>query len=478
MRLDVLKSGRSATLVLVGIAALVVGGLAVTVSGGESSPAAPSTGVVRDGLLDERAMMATIEPMLTEARELLVAHVYSEQFNRFVRPCAADLQIDEVRASRGLGKADLPSLQQRLRLISPGIPLPGDHAGDLSCMLAEAGVWILAVRDTGPGRVVLTMLAGPGNLLEVEVETPVSADSEELKLTAVSLVKSPVKGTALLLRPRPADAADLTGRFTRVTEAYMSATDSMRVLAALAGRGDVDLRTVGVTNPPQREAERLARAAEPGCAETGACEVMHCGPMQRDNDVTRAALFTPADKAMICDALATWQTERHPPGGPDARTVRRALILALQADLPEADQAGPVSRVVVEHTLAGTRMLITSDLLPMLTTLPQVSQAVREVELEGCSGDPERQRCAVRAEVEVFSNARNMPAGPQKEMLEAAFGTLGLVERSLSLDFERRNARWHLVDPGAVVAALTDRSAGVVRKGPIDYFVEGIEAMR
>ncbi|SEA93435.1 hypothetical protein [Rubrimonas cliftonensis] len=394
---------------------------------------------------------------------------------RFVTPCARGLTEAAARAAWGV-PPDRPVALDPLRLLAPGVDLAARHAGDFGCALIEAGFWPVHLTFSGEGRLALTLVQDGARELLVEFETADPLDAAEITVDAVSLVAPQRGGRPIVLRPRPADAADHVGRREAETR-ELSAAESLGALAAMAGLGTFDLAAAGVATEASRAEATAAAAAEPGCAETGACVVPPCGPARRDSAALREALYSPEDKAMICETLAAWRTERHPPGAPDARIVRRALVMALQDLTPEEDVSEGIGRVVTEHSLSGTRFIVTNTLGVALMGLPLQAQTVRAVEVGRCRGDDARRTCEATAEVELFSRAVNMPESVQKALVEAMLGPPRTYEARLSLDFVRRNARWELEAPRAVAGAALDWSEGLILKGPAAYFIEDVERL-
>jgi hypothetical protein len=136
------------------------------------------------------------------------------------------------------------------------------------------------------------------------------------------------------------------------------------------------------------------------------------------------------------------------------------------------------TRLVTEHTTSGIRFVGFSELMPGLMTTPVLSQTVREVQVGGCRGDRRRQWCDLKAEMEVFSRAVNMPPGmPQTALLETLGFPSRTFEKTLQLEFRRRNARWELQDGEKVADALFDLQDARITKTVGDYLVEKLRAL-
>lgn len=244
---------------------------------------------------------------------------------------------------------------------------------------------------------------------------------------------------------------------------------------SLVGRGTYDLTAIGVQSAQDKLAADAAVAAEPGCAQTRACAVPACAPARRDNALLREALFSPDTKADICATLERWHTERHPAEAPTDDVARRAMILALQAAMPEQDVTDGLSRVVVEHSRAGTRFIAFNEIAPALFTIPLQVQTIRDASVGRCTGDAQALSCDVTVTVEIFSRAAHMPDSVQKVLAEAMLGPPRTYDTETTVIFTRRNARWDIADPQAALEAALDWSDALIAKGPVEYFIEGIK---
>lgn len=410
---------------------------------------------IDDGYLTAEQANAIRDSWPKETRQQLIDHVYSNRFNRQIRPCGEDPSL-----------ADLPAA----KLSGKGFKLPRRHRDDLSCALVEAGVYLLSERGrTGTDFVTLVSVVDGEQVLEIEVQR-----DEDGVVQQVYGLHAPDVGR-LLLRPRP-DHAPGIGRFGKKVEREVSAAKSLDAVRALLGNADFDLSAVGFGLAPDETDPK----DEPGCAETGECPVLACAPAPADEPILRQALFSAKDKReIVCPTLERWQTERHRISPPSDAVVRRALVIAAISRAPESDTRRDGTRVVTEHSTSGTRFVGFSELIPGLVTTPVLSSTVRDVEVTGCKGDERRQRCEAKVVLEVFSRAVNMPGNmPQTALVESLGFPSRTFEKTLALEFRRRNARWQLQDAEATADKLFDLQDARITKTVGDYLLEKLRAMQ
>ncbi|MEO0421568.1 MAG: hypothetical protein AAF184_04490 [Pseudomonadota bacterium] len=409
---------------------------------------------VDDGYLTPEQAKAIQDGWPKETRQQLIDHVYSNRFNRRIRPCGEDPALADVPAAKLSGK---------------GFKLPRRHGDDLSCALVEAGIYLLRERGrSGTDFVTLVGVADGEQVLEIEVQR-----DEDGVVQQVYGLHAPEIGR-LLLRPRP-DGAPGIGRFGKKVEREVSAKQSLDALRALLGEAEFDLSPVGFGLAPDETDPK----DEPGCAETGKCPVLACGPAPSDQAILRQALFSAKDKQeIVCPTLARWQTERHRISSPSDAVVRRALVIAAISRAPESDTRRDGTRIVTEHSNSGTRFVAFSELLPGVVTTPVLSHTVRKVQVIGCEGDKRRQRCSAKVALEVFSRAVNMPKNmPQTALIESLGFPSRSFEKTLTFEFDRRNARWELRDADRVADELFDLQDARITKTVSDYLLEKLRAM-
>ncbi|MEM9385239.1 MAG: hypothetical protein AAGA68_09285 [Pseudomonadota bacterium] len=409
---------------------------------------------IDDGYLTPEQAKTIRDSWPKETRQQLIDYVYSNRFNRQVRPCGEDPALENVPAVKLSGK---------------GFKLPRRHRDDLSCALVEAGIYLLGERGrSSTDFVTLVGVADGERVLEIEVQR-----DEGGVVQQVYGLHAPDIGR-LLLRPRP-DNAPGVGRFGKKVEREVSASQSLDAVRALLGNASFDLSVVGFGLAPDETDPK----DEPGCAETGKCPLLACGPAPSDQAVLRQALFSAEDKReIVCPTLERWQTERHRISSPTDNVVRRALVIAAISRAPESDTRRDGVRIVTEHSTSGTRFVGFSELLPGLVTTPVLSQTVRKVEVIGCEGDKRRQRCEAKVALEVFSRVVNMPRNmPQTALVESLGFPSRSFEKTMTLEFRRRNARWELQDAEKTADALFDLQDARITKTVSDYLVEKLRAM-
>ncbi len=187
---------------------------------------------VDDGYLTPAQAERIVERWSDDVRDQLLEHVYSEQANRYVRACGKD----PLRA--------LPAA----RLSGEGFQLSGHHANDLSCALAEAGVYLIAERGDGASPTTLVTVADGTGVLEIEVQRTADGVVQQ-----VYSLYAPEVGR-LLLRPGPVDVP-VTIIAGDVTEQPVTAAESLDAIRALLGRSEFDLSALGIA-PTVNERER------------------------------------------------------------------------------------------------------------------------------------------------------------------------------------------------------------------------------
>ncbi|MEO0974487.1 MAG: hypothetical protein AAFX85_15465, partial [Pseudomonadota bacterium] len=286
--------------------------------------------LVDDGYLTPEQAKIITDRWPRELTQQLIDYVYSNRFNRPIRPCGQAPDSDTPAAL----------------LSGDGFHLHRRYGGDLSCALVDADIYLLRERGRPDAKLItLVAVADSERVLEIEVER--DADGKVLQVYGLN---APDLGR-LLLRPRP-DSAPGIGRFEKTIEQPVSAAKSLDAIRALLGTASFDLSAVGFGLAPDETDPK----DEPGCAETGDCPLLACGPAPLDEPVLRRALFSAEDKReIVCPTLARWQTERHRISSPTDAVIRRALVLAVIARAPESDLRRDGVRMVTEHSTSGTR---------------------------------------------------------------------------------------------------------------------------
>lgn len=387
-------------------------------------------------------------------RSEIVSQVYSDRFNTSYRLCPDAAFKAEHSQPFDLSLSDTT--------------LPSAANGDLGCALAGFGHWVVAGRRSGDERQLLSLVHEGKRLLLVEVET------DGNRITAVSVVSHPAKRRTLVMRNRPPEAASIIPRWHKTTKIQMSESESLDFLRAMVGQGSFDLAGIGIEDSAVLAA-RIEQ--EPGCAQTGECPpIPPCGPARRDNVLLKAAMYPPDQKAEICKHLAAWRHDRHDMAAPDEKVVKRALVLAIQDETPELDaSAADGSRVVAEHSKSGYRLISLSSIAPALMTIPRQHFVISDVENLMCKGNDRTQSCSADVSVQAYQRALNMPNSVQRDLIESMARE---YRQPLQLRFERRYARWELVDHEETLADLRDWSEANVTKGFVDYFRERASSWR
>lgn len=387
-----------------------------------------------DGLIPEEALMAQPGSLPPDQREALFEEIYSEFPSPVVRPCAKGLTREDYLAAHGLDP-DTNLTLTPIRL-EADLPLERRHAGDLTCALAEAGHWVAARHAREGGRTLLTVIRDRTDVWQIEVTLAGETITQVHRLR-------PIRG------------------------AFVPAPPGLEVFAALLGRAETDAFT-----PPRDPA-----LDEPGCAETGACPVLACGPAIGGSDFLRQALFDAQMKADVCDRLRDYQTQRHAAGPPSDAVFRRLMVIAALQANPEIDVTEGGARVIVEHSAAGYRLVGTNALGLGLFSTPRLSWAIRDVTGTRCDG-PEGGplTCTAQVQVETFGVAPQIPAGPQRVLLETLFGGEGLYTVTVEARLVRADARWVLSDPDAISAQLHGMDPATVGRSVTESVVEGLAA--
>jgi hypothetical protein len=417
----------------------------LTTACGDTAPA--SSREISASLSDDE-VVAIRDGWPESLQDLLVKTVYSDRFTVYYRPCPVEgADADAVRP---------------FSLSVAGLALPTQANGDLGCALAGFGHWVLAGRPTGDGRQLLSLVHEGRRLLQVEVET--SGD----QIQAVAAIINPAERRTLVLRERPGEAANIISRWHKTTTTPMSKSASLGFFRALLDDATFDLADIGIEDP----AITAARiAGEPGCKETGGCAaVPPCGPARRDHALLKAAMYSPEDKSEICRHLAGWRHDRHDAPSPDQKIIKRALVLAIQDETPELDErTASGERIVAEYSKSGYRLIVFSELAPMLMTTPRQHFVVSDVERVRCRGDQAEQVCTAEVSVQTFQRALNMPSSVQRDIIESMAREYTMP---MNLTFERRSARWELVDPAQALEDLNSWTDAHVTKGFTEYFRE------
>jgi len=397
-----------------------------------AAPAAAQGMRATDGLIPEAEVIAQPMTLPPDQMEALFETLYQTFPSPVVRPCAKGLTRADVMTANDIDPtSDFDFATIRLEA---DLPLERRHAGDLTCALAEAGHWVAGREAAEDGRTLLTVIVGGAEIWQVEVTLTGETVTQVHRLR-------PVRGD------------------------FVPAPPGLEVFAALLGQAETDAFT-----PPRDPAPD-----EPGCAETGACPVLACGPAIGDSDFLRAALFDAQMKADVCDRLRAYQTQRHDPGPPSDAVFRRLMVIAALQANPEIDVTEGGARVIVEHSAAGYRLVGTNALGLGLFSTPRLSWAIRDVTGTACTG-PEAGPldCTAQVEVETFGVAPQIPAGPQREMLERLFGGEGLYTVTVAARLVRSDARWGLSDPEAVSAQLHGADPETVGRSVTESMVEGL----
>lgn len=380
--------------------------------------------------------------------DLLIQAVYSDRSNTYYRLCP----------DQGFNAESI----EPFTLTVADIALPDAAQGDLGCALAGFGHWVVAGSRTGENRQLLSLIQEGQHLLQVEVET--SGD----RIEAVAAIINPAKRRTLVLRDRPDDAAAIISRWHKTSKTPMSRAASLDFFRALLGEGAFDLAGVGLEDPALLAA-RIAQ--EPGYKETGDClDIPPCAAARRDNALLQAAMYDPQDKADICKRLADWRHDRHDVPAPDETIVRRALVLAIQDDAPEIDvRTASGESIVAEHSKSGYRFIVFSERAPALMTIPRQHFVISGVENVVCKGDEEKQACKADVSVQTYQRALNMPSSVQRDIIESMARE---YKKQMALTFERRSARWELIESADTLEDLGNWADATVTKGFTQYFRE------
>lgn len=197
--------------------------IALAACGGVACTPAPAPRV-SGGYLTPEQVDAIIDRWPDRVRRQLITYVYAEQANRYVRACGKD------------PRRALPAA----RLSGEGFRLPARHGGDLSCALAEAGVYLLAERGQGAEVTTLVAVVAGAQVIEIEVER-----SAKGVVHQVYGLYAPATGQGLRLRPRP-DRVVLALGDDAVVEQPVSGAESLNAIRALLGRASFDLSAVGI----------------------------------------------------------------------------------------------------------------------------------------------------------------------------------------------------------------------------------------
>lgn len=347
-----------------------------------------------------------------------------------------------------------------------GLRPPRRNGRDLGCALTDSGVVPLGVRTYAD----ITNLVFTTNNLVLSVETRMTG----AEITEVVSVRGFEHGILLLRDRKPEYPA--FSRSAKQVERPVSADESLRVFHALLSEDDFDISPAGIGPAPGE----TSPDDEPGCAETGRCVVMACGPSPEVAAHLREVMIAADTKRdLICPTLESWQTRRHLVTAPDKDLIRRALILATQAALPEEDVRDSGMRVISVHTLSGTRMVAFAEFAPGLMTTPVIAQEVEEVKDISCDGNARGQICDVTVVVEHVSWAANMPRNmPQTVLVETIGFPTRTFEKDLRLPFKRENARWELQAADAVGIVLFDLEDARETKSPIGHMLDGMRQLR
>lgn len=385
-----------------------------------------------------------------EMREILFAYIFSGKYS-YVWPCGEHPEDQFAEFDFSV----------------KGLKPPRRNGRHLGCALTDAGVVPLAVR-TYADITNLVFTTRDGVVLGIETRT------DGTEITEVVSVRGFEHGI-LLLRDRKPEYPAFSRSAKRV-ERPVSAKESLRVFAALLGDEEMDLSPVGIGPAPGE----TSPDDEPGCAETGRCVVMTCGPSPEVAAHLREVMIAADTKRdLICPTLANWQTRRHLATAPDEDLIRRSLILATQTASPEEDISEGGMRVISVHTLSGTRLVAFAELAPGLMTTPVVAQEVEEVKNISCDGNARAQICDVTVVVEHVSRAANMPRNmPQTVLVETIGFPTRTFEKALRLPFKRENARWELQAADSVGIVLFDMKDARETKSPLEHMLDGMRQLR
>ncbi|MEL7460569.1 MAG: hypothetical protein AAFX45_07410 [Pseudomonadota bacterium] len=385
-----------------------------------------------------------------KTREILLSYIYPARYT-FLWPCGDHPE----------GQFDAFDFSVK------GLKPPRRNGRDLGCALTDAGVVPLGMR-TYADITNLVFTTTDGLVLAIE------ARMDGTEITEVVSVRGFEEGIVVLRERKPEYPAFSWANKTE--ERPVSARESLKVFDALLGDEEMDLSIVGIGPAP---GETLPDD-EPGCAETGRCQVLACGPSpQVAPHLAEVMIPTDTKMDLVCPNLESWQTRRHLATAPDEDLIRRALILATQAALPEDDIRDAGMRVISVHTLSGTRMVAFAELAPGLMTTPVVAQEVEEVKNISCDGNARAQICDVTVVVEHVSRAANMPRNmPQTVLVETIGFPTRTFEKDLRLPFKRENARWELQAADSVGIVLFDMKDARETKSPVEHMLDGMRQLR
>jgi hypothetical protein len=217
----------------------------------------------------------------------------------------------------------------------------------------------------------------------------------------------------------------------------MQRKDSVAVLRALTGQRDFDLSMIGIDLG-------TTGGGGPVCGEGGLCPEIACR-IEPVPGVLAKIMFSADSKKRICAGLAEYEGRPHPEAAPDAKIIRELLIRDLQKREPEFVRLTAVGNTAMrEFSLAGVE--VGTDLL----LSPKFVKAVRDVDLHGCSGDPEsRLICDVSIEVETPVTHPTMIEGLPRELMSLLYYPARDARERLVLT--REGERWSLsLDEGQV----------------------------